>query len=396
MKQKNKSIYQQIKEQNGERFAQYIRKENPAVFDVPNIVFILKYAGTDASMIIEYLSALVKRPEIKPQDSANPLDLLDKAGYNAIVVDTLEKQNAIKKYFSEKEKLCTFDDDKRYIKNFIVHAIKKNVDEIKREDFLFPQRQDEYGTSVISIQIDKKMGYITITNRYNSTVNNPDNTFDSNPDNIMKGLTSALFSYAGIKKREYLRGLYTGYYLMENGQIFHYKREMNNVYIGQEGYVIKNKIYPLRKDYQILLDNMFILDLKEKKVFNPAHAQDSFPALFSHFLKDKKLKITGVGSRKKRLYANEVPVMDIVDGFIVALRLPGVQKLDDYFLRYNTQLKKIYAADVREMGANCFEWNEKLKGAYMPQIAQMGENFNDEQPVVKRLIDKVCRMQRQR
>ena len=43
-----------------------------------------------------------------------------------------------------------------------------DVDNIKREDFKHPERQDEYGTSVISIQFSKEHGNsLAIINRYN-------------------------------------------------------------------------------------------------------------------------------------------------------------------------------------------------------------------------------------
>ena len=83
---------------------------------------------------------------------------------------------------------------KQYDKNipdipYVVYKYK-DVDKIKRGKP--PQRDDEYGTSVISIQVFKEGGFISIKNRYNHTVQNCDNTLNSNPDNIILGLSDAI------------------------------------------------------------------------------------------------------------------------------------------------------------------------------------------------------------
>jgi hypothetical protein len=146
-----KSMYDIIKKQNGERFAKAIRNYDNGIFDIPNLDKIVKYAGRDAEPIMKYLISL-KLIKIEEQGvHQDPITLLNKAGYDAYVVDTLEKQNAIKKYFAPGEELCTFRDPVRFLNYYIINAVRKNVDKIKRSDFKKPQREDEYGTSVISI-----------------------------------------------------------------------------------------------------------------------------------------------------------------------------------------------------------------------------------------------------
>ena len=101
---KEKSMYDIIKKQNGERFAKAIRNYDNGIFDVPEIDKIVKYAGRDAEPIMSYLVSL---KDAKVQEYAvhmDPIKLLDMAGYDAYVVDTLEKQNVIKKYYVEVEK----------------------------------------------------------------------------------------------------------------------------------------------------------------------------------------------------------------------------------------------------------------------------------------------------
>ena len=84
---------------------------------------------------------------------------MDEAGYKLYRCETYEDILAFKPYYyqkySEKESinelLCTFNDAKRIETHYVFFAVKKNVDEIKRENFKKPEREDEYGTSVISI-----------------------------------------------------------------------------------------------------------------------------------------------------------------------------------------------------------------------------------------------------
>ena len=75
----------------------------------------------------------------------------------------MEKQNAIKKYYAPGEEICTFRDPERFKRYYIINAVRKDVDKIKRGNP--PQRDDEYGTSVISIQVLKTGGFISIKNR---------------------------------------------------------------------------------------------------------------------------------------------------------------------------------------------------------------------------------------
>lgn len=127
-------MYNIIKKQNGERFAQTIRNFHSGIFDVPNIDRIVQYAGLDAKPILKYLVSLNNPKTIKQDAHQDPIELLDKAGYDAYIADTLEKQNAIQKYYATGEGLCTFRDPDRFKKYYIINAVRKDVDKIKRGD----------------------------------------------------------------------------------------------------------------------------------------------------------------------------------------------------------------------------------------------------------------------
>lgn len=173
------TVYQKLKRQNGEGFARTLRDYHNGLLEIPDIDVIVRHAGHDAQPLLPYLmSLLAVNDNASAPVPEDPFVLLDRAGYSAFYADTLEKQNSIKHYFAQGELLCTFNDAARYKKYHIVHAVKKDVDAIKRQDFQGKEaRQDDYGTSVISIQMLKTGGFISIKNRYNHSVSGCDNTF---------------------------------------------------------------------------------------------------------------------------------------------------------------------------------------------------------------------------
>ncbi|MBE6449970.1 MAG: hypothetical protein E7013_04715 [Alphaproteobacteria bacterium] len=268
----SKTMFEKIKKRNGEAFAKAISAYDNGIFDIPNIDKIVYYAGRQAEPIMNYLISL-KNIKIKEnQTQETPMELLKKKGYNAYYADTLQKQNAIRKYFAPGEGLCTFGDAHRFEKFYIVNAVKENVDEIKRKDFSVPCREDEYGRSVISIQILKTGGFISIKNRYNHAVENSDNTFGSDPDEIIDGLAQSLRNYFHVdfsSKQCFLPNGYVSF----NGMILKYHTESNNFYFGEDGYMYKGNFYPINKDYEMIIENM-IFNLKDKTITFPDHSAE--------------------------------------------------------------------------------------------------------------------------
>ena len=128
-------------------------------------------------------------PEIIEEKT--PYQLLDENGYNLYECNSKEEIQSFKKYYKSGEELCTFHGD-RLNRCVVFFAVKKDAEEIKREDFNKPKREDEYGTSVMSIQFTKSQNStVSIKNRYNHTVNNPDATYGNNLDKIAPGLTQS-------------------------------------------------------------------------------------------------------------------------------------------------------------------------------------------------------------
>lgn len=83
-----------------------------------------------------------------------PKELLSEAGYDLYECHTENEIQKFKKYYSPGEELCTFE-DRRLENCYVFFAVKKNIEEIKRANFHNPDRQDLYGTSVLSIQFTR-------------------------------------------------------------------------------------------------------------------------------------------------------------------------------------------------------------------------------------------------
>ena len=127
---KEKSVYDLVKKQNGEAFAKAIRNVDASIFEIPNILQIVKFAGRKAEPIIPFLRSLKKQVEEEQVPYENPITLLKKAGYDAFVADTEEKKNSIAPYYAKGEEICTLKDPKRHQTYFIIHAIKKGADKL--------------------------------------------------------------------------------------------------------------------------------------------------------------------------------------------------------------------------------------------------------------------------
>lgn len=364
-----KSVYEQIKKQNGEMFAQAIRKFDSGIFDVPSIVSILKYAGRDAQPLLFFLESL-KNIQIELNSTKEtPFELLKKAGYDAFYADTLEKQNSIEPYFAPRERLCTFLDETRFKKYHIIHAIKEGALTLERSQFKQPYRDDPYATSVISIQILKTGGFISIKNRYNHSVLNPDNTFDSDPDNIIKGLSCALRVYFGVDFSTQKVVLPKNFLLYKN-QLIRYHKESNNFYFGDGFYFKDGVVHEVQKDYQLVVDN-FIIDLKERKVLNPAQVfHTSFLDAIASEIKGKKLELRREGEFRS-LFADGEKILSVSrEGQIDYVCLPNAREIETNFLS-RVSVRKVVLPNLVRLGDSCMS-NCDVEEFEAPQLKSMG------------------------
>ena len=374
-------IYKKLKKQKGEKFAQVLRNHHNGLLEIPDLDKIVKHAGRDAEPLLPYLMSLLaenddKTPETEP---GCPFELLDKAGYDAFHADTLELQNSITPYFKQNERLCTFNDHARYQNYYMVHAVKKNVDSILRSAFNGKEkRQDEYGTSVISIQIHKNGGFISIKNRYNHTVSGCDHTFKSNPDNIIQGLSAALKNHFNVDFSTNASQLPEGFIEMKN-QIFQYHTESNGFYYGDQAWAKDGQIHTANKSAGDAMFDGFIFDNKTKTLKKiDDDDKDSFADDFNRtyggnkdlHVKDGNLMlgddiiIGAENSRIKTLYLPGFTTMgDFCLGFADALTsfsAPHLTTMSDYCLYSVKALTSFSAPHLTNMGGNCLRFTDAL------------------------------------
>ena len=366
-------MYDVIKKQNGEAFAKAIRDYDARIFDIPNLQELIQYAGRDAERLTPFLSSLLDIDKIKVQSGLNPFELLKKAGYNAFYADTERKKNSIKHYYANREAICTFRDSERHKNYHIIHCIKEGADKLKRSDFKgHEDRQDEYGTSVISIQILKTGGFIKICNRYNHTVENPDNTFGSNPDNIILGLSDSLKKHFNVNfSIPYLsKYVLPEYYIIVQNHLIYYTLEKEDMYFGDGVYVDGGEIIPIQKDYQFFM-KQYLFDLKAKTVTTFFYEDDKFANVLIEEMKGKNIQ------RKK----NENGFDLLLDGAlflsfdedknVTKARLLKAVSLPDDSFKGERSLTFFEAPNLSIIGNDCFE-NTSLNHFFAPNLIRMG------------------------
>ena len=277
------------------------------------------------------------------------------------------------------EELCTFNGGRlNYCR--VWFAVKKEVlqDEnaIKRAER--PTRQDDYGTSVLSIQFSKG-GYqtLSIKNRYNHTVNQPDATFSNNLDNIIPGLEQAFcHKYnLSIQNNSHSFELYR-YVKANDGKFYRYNYEINNIYYCENNVIIDNGSVK-KLDNRYVLADYFIIDQSTKKVtLYDNEILDSFIDGFSSIEgisiernKDKKI------IRFKKEKAEDIILTLNKHGEIIEFTDPNLTKCGNNFLKHNAVLQELRLPNLTQCGGDFLYLNHSLRTLSLPNLIQCGINF---------------------
>lgn len=349
-----------------------------------------------------YIYSFIYKEDVRLQtDVKHPKELLKDAGYvlyECLSEDDIQK---FKKFYASKEAICTFKGN-RLDRCYVFFAVKENADKLRREDFISPARQDEYGTSVISIQFTRDDAHtLSIKNRYNHSVRNPDATFSNNLDNIIPGLTDSFEKYYNLKQKVRNSGFeIPGYVLAKDGKYYKYNYEINNIYYCTNNVIIDNfEVKKFPKEQFVIFD-YFVLDLKNKTVFlYDKNMIDSFPETIGKILKVCMQNIDG-GYKKIELLVdsgeNIIIVVDdknqiisyvnnnikeIGDNFLVKnkeLKYLEVKKLEDVknlFLYNNINLDVLNAPNLQVVGYDFLHSNKCLKELILPSLTHAGAGF---------------------
>lgn len=191
----------------------------------------------------------------------------NKAGYDTVIFDDKEKIAECEKYYASGERICTYNNlSGRMDQYHMLVAIKKDIDKIQRSKT--PQREDEYGTSILNIQIAKNGSHMSIKNRYNHTVSECDSTLNNNLDLLVPGLQSKVLGYYKIAFLNKNKNYYINIVNI-NGIYLKYSEEVNNVYFGN--FILDNKNGVRFEDngrYYVngCYDSPYVIDFHDKKV----------------------------------------------------------------------------------------------------------------------------------
>lgn len=386
-----------IKKKYGEKMMHYCRECFPTILNVPGkLVEILNthfYCVKDSlyNDIKEnhkesefndfvYSNAGLKNEYDIRDVSKTPKELLDDAGYDLFECKTVEEVNSFKKYFILGEQLCTFLDPASRLENkYVFFAVKKNILDIKREDFLIPDRQDEYGTSVISIQFTRdKNNHLSIKNRYNEVVNNPDSTFDNNLDNIISGLTMSFYKAYGIREiYDENSEFQMEHYISIGGEYYKYNYKLNDIYYCTNNIIALNgKVIKYDPEKYIIMD-YFIIDLVNKKVdVFDNKLRDSFSEVIG---KIKNIEIVR-GEKDKKVYITneEDNIFELTlsfDNKLIGIKNNMIDKLPNRFLISGEYLKNMEFSNVREIGNDVLYANTDLEHFNLSKAEVIGNYF---------------------
>lgn len=397
-----------IKKHYGEHFAKLCRKWFSSVLEYPgmlkNIITttfdevhslyedVLYQEEEFVSYILDIANAqILKTKNIETKQEKSPEEILDEAGYILYPeCQTEEEIQSFRKYYQEDEELCTFY-SQRLCTCRVWFAVKKDVGTIKREDFEYPERQDKYGTSVISIQFSKgRRNVLSIKNRYNHTVSNPDATFSNNLDNIAPGLTDSFIKKFHIEN--YTRstpetsfGL-LGYMQGSDGK-FYKKLPHNNwgSYILCENNIIlrgeRHVPQKLNKSEYLIVDNYLFSLGKEKYIteFSYGELKENNNA-FSHLGKIKDITIT-FNNEKNRVitvtpeFGDNVTIVVNQSSTIIKYFDNNIKEANYFFLGTSDNLNEISIPNIEKIGDDFLFYNYKLKTLYLPKVKTIGNGF---------------------
>ena len=335
-----------------------------------------------------------REEEDKKEDSRTPYEILDEAGYELHECLTEEDIQEYRKYYKENEVLCTIYNGGRLNSRVCFWATKKDVDQIEREDFEHPKKDDEYSTSVLAIQFDKQpKSRVEIISRYNHTVPNPNCTLNNNLNNIAEGLQESfarLLEERGysLNAKETMKFEIPGYTLTSDGKYYKYNLEIDGKYYCPGNIVIEDGIAKeIGNPEEVILCDYFKIDLKNKKVDSLIDnlIVDSFVGDLTDIEKIEVKKDKEKGKRLVIIYKKkeddrtddpEPIVIELdYDNQIVGYTNKELQNVGDNFLSHNKALAELNLPQVQSIGRDFLHSNEVLAKLSLPQVKSIEDNF---------------------
>jgi len=319
------------------------------------------------------------------QEIPDPVTLMHQVGYTLYECLSEKDIQSFKKYYNPGEELCTFNGS-RLMYCYVYFAIREGAGKLNRSDFSNPQRQDEYGTSVISIQFTRDASHtLSIKNRYNHTVPNPDATFSNDLDNIVPGLTESFaVHYEMHQQHSHNRFELPGYIRANDGKFYKYNYEIDNIYYCPGNIVIDNfQVVKYPKEKYLVFD-YFVLDLVNKTI--TCIIDDAFPKTIG---KIKKISILNTKIGKRIIITNDNNQEIIIDlnkyQQIISYQNNSCEYVDDNFLIQNKQIESLIMNNVKQIG-KFFLYNcDKLSQISLNNVETIGSEFLTKTTCLKKI-----------
>jgi hypothetical protein len=431
-----------------DQFIEYVNKNFAVKEQVGQIVDVIN-ADIEADFL---LSIGKEKKAFKPEQLKSVEELAEKAGFVFYETETEQDVLSFKSDYDEGEVICTFKDVKGRLGEKYIFWMRRDgfetilpAKEVTREylesdtigaklwrEYLAtvgiysinykgvqPSREDPYGTSSLSVQIDKQDKSVMIINRYNHTVPNPDYTYKGKLDDIIQGLDDAIYSIPKVggreealdddseeKRSKVVKDL--------DGRYFFAETIMSSHFISKYGYIEKavGVFKPIDRSYQRIL-GAYVLDSKynninalfETESIGPVGVWKSlFPYRKIELSKDSVTIKTDYGTLKlgdindkgvpESIEGDITQIGNDFDGFLVGatrlkkLDLPNLEIVGDEFLgsltsyfsenRIKTDFDTISFPSLKEAGASFLaDAFEKIKSFEFnfPSLEKAGRGF---------------------
>lgn len=399
----NNSDLYKIKKYYGEKFAQLCRTLFPTVLETEGLLFdtisshfdkthtlyeniLYPYAENSTNTVRaqiekfqEYILSVVPKSASDFVDTdKTPEQLMKEAGYTLYPECLTEKDiNKFKKYYAPNEVLCTFFRDR--LKTCRVwFAVKNDAENLNRSDFENPKREDEYGTSVISIQFVRgNQNTLSIKNRYNHSVPNPDATFSNNLERIIPGLTNAFKKTYGLNFQTNISNEFDRMIQANDGKFYRINHRIHDIYYSDNNVVIKDGVpYRYNTDRYLLMDYL-VLDLKNKYLFShDSLIEDGFEKSLNfidniNISRQDKFKIVEITHHKDKKV-----ILKLNDhNSIIELEDKNIEVAPEDYLRYNTALSSISMPKLKTVKNNFLHFNNALTSIDFPNLEFIDKDF---------------------
>lgn len=412
-----------IKKHYGEKFAQLCGELFPSILKYPGelsrildskfshnkFLYYDLIKNNKISDFTAYINKLSKYEYIDYNLSdKTPYELLDSVGYTLYKCESEASIQFFRNYYENYYCLSTFNGD-RLKTHHVYFAVKKDVDKYELNDFPKPNRQDEYGTSVISIQFSKDEPHaLSIINRYIDYVDNIDATFSNNLDNIVEGLTSSFEKELSFEfQSNQIEFSLPNYKEASDGKFYRYYKsyipydnedENNNIYFCINNTIIENNKAKVL-DYGLLLVGDCILDLKNKSIKEYINKIGYYNSLADSINSTGKIsdiscykEVDGITKVLINIKGKNYPIKFDIDelGNILMYSNIFAKSVCINFLGYEKYLNDLDILNCETIKDEFLLHNKSLKELYLPMVKIITSKFMCNNHVLEKInLDSV-------